>query len=384
MRAHSNPQRHDSEVSGQPKRPSTGNEPSDATLLLGNDIPSPSSVSSRVARQDFDRRQRGNPGLPPPACKPIRASDGAPIDHGVQNSASRFRKSPENEVKEQQQQETASTSPIKDDKGSRLVRPAIPERLESSNQYHDESRQAFDDTQAFDFEDYANGKQSHIWPHIEKHIEEFTRQYVSKHVKNTSKGLSAAAGVTPTAVESSQQQSRRPSSTQDTDEWEDPSFCCPKSKFPPLGTSRDIFYCCECAMTYCAKCWTKQPLHNPKRKKPGHEKADPAMTRIIEATLDVNISDGEQTKLHLLDELASWFGAIRDHDEVVFRDHGRYASLMAEHSLAHRKRSYPALISFVGDTGAGKSSLIKLLIKIISSKLFQSEDSSAKVRQVSD
>ena len=83
---------------------------------------------------------------------------------------------------------------------------------------------------------------------------------------------------------------------------------------------------------------------------------------MIRETLDVGLSEEQQAHLHLLDESASWFGAIRDTDGVVFRDFGRYASMMTELTLEERKRTYPALVSFVGETGAGKSSLVKLLV----------------------
>jgi energy-coupling factor transporter ATP-binding protein EcfA2 len=72
--------------------------------------------------------------------------------------------------------------------------------------------------------------------------------------------------------------------------------------------------------------------------------------------------------LHIQDEDTSWFCAWKgEEDEMVFQDYGRYATLMAETSARERKVRYPALVSFVGQTGAGKSTLIRLLIELYSS-----------------
>ena len=91
---------------------------------------------------------------------------------------------------------------------------------------------------------------------------------------------------------------------------------------------------------------------------------------MIEDTLDANLDDDTQAQLHVLDSHTSWFGAGRDQQGYpVFRDFGRYANLMTEWPFRGNRetnRCYPALISFVGETGAGKSSLIKMLIGMYS------------------
>ncbi|RVX66081.1 hypothetical protein B0A52_10015 [Exophiala mesophila] len=167
--------------------------------------------------------------------------------------------------------------------------------------------------------------------------------------------------------------SKGPSAPADNDAdsgTEDEEYCCAVSRKASLEDP-DVFYCYGCKMTYCPKCWKKQIPH--KRGKPGHDKVDAVVAKMIQDTLEVDISEAEQAHLHLLDECASWFGAVKDEDGVVFRDFGRYASLMAEHSLEERKIMSPALISFVGDTGAGKSSLVKLLVGLQKTK--HSQDS---------
>lgn len=252
-------------------------------------------------------------------------------------------------------------------------------RPDNHHDIQNESRSVFESTQEFDIEDLSPDKNIRISPHIEKVIREATQQLFSIHVKDVDGRSSTSPAPNSEPTSNSRDHSRRPSASQESDEWDDPGFCCPISKSPSNTTVRTIAHCYACAMTYCTKCWERQPLH--KRNRPGHEKADAAVAKMIEATLEINITDEQQARLHLLDESASWFGAIRDHDEVVFRDLGRYASLMAEHSLEHRKQSYPALIAFVGDTGAGKSSLIKLLVGIKTSRTARGEEFSGRARQ---
>lgn len=69
-------------------------------------------------------------------------------------------------------------------------------------------------------------------------------------------------------------------------------------------------------------------------------------------------------RLHEEDEATKWFGVARDlTGRPNFEDYGRYASLMSSispiESLGNR---YPQLVSFIGVTNAGKSTLIKMLV----------------------
>lgn len=75
----------------------------------------------------------------------------------------------------------------------------------------------------------------------------------------------------------------------------------------------------------------------------------------------------------------TWFGVVREghdsYDHPLLQVHGHYATLIVKARDLHigdiasllngpdyREALYPSLVSFVGQTGAGKSSLIKLLI----------------------
>ena len=128
------------------------------------------------------------------------------------------------------------------------------------------------------------------------------------------------------------------------------------------GTHRE--YCNVCDGTFCPPCWGI--LHKTQRKAPGsipHEKTDIAIAKKLKAILEAKTTSAEQDILHENDEDTTWFGVIReDAEPLIFRDYGRYASIMADtlspssyHSsdwtAGVRDHRSPSLVSFVGQTG---------------------------------
>ncbi|KAK5125943.1 hypothetical protein LTR85_011298 [Meristemomyces frigidus] len=107
--------------------------------------------------------------------------------------------------------------------------------------------------------------------------------------------------------------------------------------------------------------------HKPKKKgRDGvpHEKTDPHVVRRLKAILHPTRKPEEIQKLHEDDSSTKWFGVARDlTGRPNFEDYGRYATLMSSispiESLGNR---YPQLVSFIGVTNAGKSTLIKMLV----------------------
>jgi hypothetical protein len=138
----------------------------------------------------------------------------------------------------------------------------------------------------------------------------------------------------------------------------------------------ECYFCWPCNGTiFCKKCWNKCPPHRggfgrsrgfPQVGLP-HEKSDPLVARRIFETLQSERNEEQQALLHDQDEDSCWFGTGKDGDtgETVFRDFGRYSRLLEELSSRRRLTRFPALVSFVGQTGAGKSSLIRLLIETL-------------------
>ncbi|KAL4750029.1 hypothetical protein BDW72DRAFT_121271 [Aspergillus terricola var. indicus] len=134
----------------------------------------------------------------------------------------------------------------------------------------------------------------------------------------------------------------------------------------PASDGRSYF-CYPCGYVFCDRCWGRSPPHVRMRVQGGipHEKTDPRLAKIIEQTLEVELDEKQQSWMHLNDQNSSWFGTMTDDDDdMVFHDHGRFADLMAEMSARKRQLRYPGLVSFVGQTGAGKSTVVKLLIEL--------------------
>jgi hypothetical protein len=131
-----------------------------------------------------------------------------------------------------------------------------------------------------------------------------------------------------------------------------------------------------------------------------HEKIDPRLAQRIKAVLWNPSNDEEFEQLHAAEQSTAWFGKWvviafsfettlkgsftgvhrkgEKSSELLLRDYGRYADLLwnsnapesmprtTTHPLENTvdtRTSYPSLVSFVGQTGAGKSTIIKLLIR---------------------
>jgi hypothetical protein len=139
-------------------------------------------------------------------------------------------------------------------------------------------------------------------------------------------------------------------------------------------------YCNVCTYVFCDPCWETQFLHRTKRSNPGlpHEKTDPYVAKKIGGVLNPQLKEEQREQLHYDDIDTTWFGVVREgHERPMFQDYGRYADLVAgvkelrlgsvstlSASSDHSEALYPSLVSFVGETGAGKSSLIKLIIDL--------------------
>ncbi|KAJ8121312.1 hypothetical protein ONZ43_g2202 [Nemania bipapillata] len=100
----------------------------------------------------------------------------------------------------------------------------------------------------------------------------------------------------------------------------------------------------------------------PRNGKP-HEKADPLVVDRLRQILEPTRTEEEHEAELLEDQDTTWFGYGRDasnHPQLY--DYGLFAAIMAETHTEEAGERYPQLASFIGETGAGKSTLIKLLI----------------------
>ncbi|WPG99958.1 calcium-independent phospholipase a2-gamma [Acrodontium crateriforme] len=133
------------------------------------------------------------------------------------------------------------------------------------------------------------------------------------------------------------------------------------------GPLMPIWHCADCDSFYCDDCWFRQGPHKPNKKgRDGvpHEQSNPRIVRNLKAILNPTRDPLEIQRMHDEDAQTKWFGISRDlTGRPSFEDYGRYATLMSSispfESLGNR---YPQLVSFIGVTNAGKSTLIKLLV----------------------
>lgn len=154
--------------------------------------------------------------------------------------------------------------------------------------------------------------------------------------------------------------SRRPSSNgTDTYECEDPR--CDK-------TAATILYCVDCDSIYCDACWPLQGPH--RRNKVGrdglpHERADIDVYQRIHTILKPPAHDlASIDQAHESDAVSKWFGVSKDGaGKLKFDDYGRYAALLSSFpAMSENLQRHPQLVSFVGVTNAGKSTIIKMLM----------------------
>ncbi|KAI1446087.1 hypothetical protein F5Y02DRAFT_426089 [Annulohypoxylon stygium] len=140
---------------------------------------------------------------------------------------------------------------------------------------------------------------------------------------------------------------------------------------PPCQTcgisSVKTFTCVQCnSLAFCELCWPKWVLHVPGSVGLGgkpHEKADPVVIGRLRQILEPVRTEAEHEAELVRDRETTWFGFGRDSSgHPIFQDYGRFAAIMSESHSSGIADRYPQLVSFIGETGAGKSTLVKLLI----------------------
>ncbi|KAF2465550.1 FabD/lysophospholipase-like protein [Lindgomyces ingoldianus] len=110
-----------------------------------------------------------------------------------------------------------------------------------------------------------------------------------------------------------------------------------------------------------------------------HEKTDFQLAQIMDSVFYQPTDEESYRRLFYEDRHTSWFGVNKDGPRLMFLDHGRYGEVMARTSsnrsvptpnsnpftarISQGQRT-PSLVSLVGQTGAGKSTLVKLLIDL--------------------
>ncbi|KAF7511091.1 hypothetical protein GJ744_005322 [Endocarpon pusillum] len=128
-----------------------------------------------------------------------------------------------------------------------------------------------------------------------------------------------------------------------------------------------VSFCPVCNFNYCQTHWDSQPLHRQPLTVNGvpHEKTNPDLAKRITSVIEPSVNDAEQNQLHIADDDTTWFGVLPDQaGELMFHDFGRYEEFLAQSMFTTKLAQFPSLLSFVGPTGAGKSTIVKALVKL--------------------
>ncbi|RPA77550.1 hypothetical protein BJ508DRAFT_417000 [Ascobolus immersus RN42] len=146
-----------------------------------------------------------------------------------------------------------------------------------------------------------------------------------------------------------------------------------------------LFYCNVCKCDFCEGCWNNFLPHRKQgeavtRGDPRHEKTNKKLAQTIDGILYPRLTPEEFRKLHRKDRHTMWFGVRRDYEKQEATDSSKLVITKVTSSFANTDRlqkilgpacndntpRYPSIASFVGETGAGKSTLIKAFIEISS------------------
>ncbi|KAI1130673.1 hypothetical protein F5Y10DRAFT_263015 [Nemania abortiva] len=130
---------------------------------------------------------------------------------------------------------------------------------------------------------------------------------------------------------------------------------------------RQTYSCIQCNnFSFCNDCWSQWVLHSPGTVghdgRP-HEKANAQIVQRLRQILDPKRNEHDQEKELQNDDDTTWFGVERgSSNQAILQDHGRFITLIAESHKPELGNRYPQLVSLIGQTGAGKSTLIKMPI----------------------
>lgn len=140
------------------------------------------------------------------------------------------------------------------------------------------------------------------------------------------------------------------------DNWRDlPTFC------EECNTGSNVSWCNRCDITLCDTCWDKQAAHKTKPKRV-HQKTDLRIRDILHSILHP-VEMKEQDDIHWRDYNSKWFGVSSEGEVASLSTTNRYRELTMDADCEPSFLRYPSLISFIGETGAGKSTLISALVK---------------------
>ncbi|KAK1574621.1 uncharacterized protein LY79DRAFT_364130 [Colletotrichum navitas] len=133
------------------------------------------------------------------------------------------------------------------------------------------------------------------------------------------------------------------------------------------------FRCSRCPYPLCQDCWPRKRSHNEPDK--GHiqlhlngfpVEGPPRTFRHLEQAFESNQSEEYRDQQHRANYDTVWFAIIKAGQEPLsFESYPRFQNLISKHRQSHPavKDVYPSLVSFVGNSGVGKSTLIQAIVR---------------------
>ncbi|KAM5355310.1 hypothetical protein ACJ41O_001956 [Fusarium nematophilum] len=93
----------------------------------------------------------------------------------------------------------------------------------------------------------------------------------------------------------------------------------------------------------------------------GHEKVDEEVINRLKGIFG-QPTQAEQNRRHESDVNTTWFGVMKEANQPYLHYSNRLVEILNESRVVDHSERFPQLVSFVGQTGAGKSTVIKMLI----------------------
>ncbi|PVH79158.1 hypothetical protein DL98DRAFT_632761 [Cadophora sp. DSE1049] len=138
----------------------------------------------------------------------------------------------------------------------------------------------------------------------------------------------------------------------------------------PQGHER--VYCVSCTVSDCAAevctehetCWQKHVDRDDPEDRHKHQIVDPFPSMFVDVVTHSEISKERLKRLHEEDESARWFSVKLGEEEPELWQYDRFIRLCDPQRTGSRdiQNHFPSFVSFIGDTSAGKSTIVRAML----------------------